>query len=204
MGRAKLRPGTVRSQPLLLADERGVALVEFALVLPLLLLLLLGMIDVGKAVNYWNDETHLANETARYAAVDNSPTKNADGTPTAQSLYGAILGQADTTELKNGGPSVSGGPSAGSGGETICIWFPNKTTLSAPNYYAVGQPVQVVLTAYYHWLSYIAGKAFLPDSKLRLTSTMRLEQAYKADGTDAYTTGPSTGPVITNGSGTCS
>ena len=88
---------------LLLADERGVALVEFALVLPLVLVLLLGMIDVGKAVNYWNDETHLANEAARFAAVDSSPTKNPDGTPTAKSLSAGILNQADTTELKNGG-----------------------------------------------------------------------------------------------------
>src|SRR2546423_11636397 len=58
------------------ADERGVALIEFALVLPMVLLLLLGMIDVGKAVNYWNDETHLANEASRAIAVNNSPDPN--------------------------------------------------------------------------------------------------------------------------------
>src|SRR5205823_4816497 len=110
MGRAKLRPGTVRSQPLLLADERGVALVEFALVLPLLLLLLLGMIDVGKAVNYWNDETHLANEAARYAAVNKNPGPQS-------TLNQSILNQADTTELKNGGTTSL------PAGETICIWF---------------------------------------------------------------------------------
>ena len=38
-------------------DESGQALVEFALVLPLLLLLVLGMVDFGKAYNYWNDVT---------------------------------------------------------------------------------------------------------------------------------------------------
>ncbi|MDP9308697.1 MAG: hypothetical protein M3P15_10385 [Actinomycetota bacterium] len=157
------------------------------------------MIDVGKAVNYWNDETHLANEAARYAAVNNSPTKNPDGTPTAKSLYSAILGQADTTELKNGGTTSI------PAGETICIWFPNKHSPIQPAVdFAPGQPVQVVLTTQYHWLSYLAGKALLPSSTLRATSTMRLEQTYKADGTDAYTTGINTGPVITNGSGTCS
>src|SRR5436190_2372517 len=97
------------------ADERGVALVEFALVLPLILLLMFGMIDFGKAFNYWNDETHLANEAARFAAVNSSPTKNPDGTPTAKSLNAAILGQADTGELKNGGTSSL--PK----GQTICI-----------------------------------------------------------------------------------
>ena len=47
------------------ASERGVALIEFALVLPFLLLVVFGMVDLGKAVNYWNDETHLANQAAR-------------------------------------------------------------------------------------------------------------------------------------------
>jgi len=196
MGRLTLRPEISRLRRLPLRDERGVALVEFALVLPLVLVLLLGMIDVGKAVNYWNDETHLANEAARYAAVDNSPTKNADGTPTAQSLNASILGQADTTELKNGGTTSI--PT----GQTICIWFPNKATLTSPNYYAVGQPVQVVVTTQYHWLGYLVGKGLLPSSTLKATSTMRLEQAYKANGTDAYTTGPATASK-TDGSGTC-
>src|SRR5438067_9074985 len=54
-------------------DERGVAVTEFALVLPLLLLLILGMIDFGKAINYWLDNTHLANEGARLAVVNNNP-----------------------------------------------------------------------------------------------------------------------------------
>ena len=71
MGRVTLRREIVRSRRLPLGDERGVALVEFALVLPLLLVLLLGMIDVGKAVNYWNDETHLANEAARFGHWSN-------------------------------------------------------------------------------------------------------------------------------------
>ena len=194
MGRGP-RLRTAGHRRLQLADETGVALVEFVLVLPLLLVLLLGMIDVGKAVNYWNDETHLANEAARFAAVDNSPTKNPDGTPTAKSLNAAILGQADTTELKNGGTTSL--PAA----ETICIWFPNKHTPVVAGDYAAGQPVQVVVTAQYHWLGYLVGKGLLPTSTLRATSTMRLEQSYRANGSDAYTTGPGAG--VADGSGTC-
>jgi Flp pilus assembly protein TadG len=198
MGRLTLRPEIFRLRRVPLRDERGVALVEFALVLPLVLVLLLGMIDVGKAVNYWNDETHLANEAARYAAVNSSPTKNPDGTPTAKSLNAAILGQADSAELKNGGTTSIQTP------QTICIWFPNKHTPVVADDYAAGQPVQVVVTAKYFWLGYLVGKGLLPSSTLRATSTMRLEQPYRADGTDAYTTGPSTNPSPpTNGSGTC-
>src|SRR6266566_9303773 len=81
-----------------LRNERGTALVEFALVLPLLLVLLLGMIDVGKAVNYWNDETHLANEAARYAAVNKNPGPQS-------TLNQSILNQTDSAELRSGGSS---------------------------------------------------------------------------------------------------
>ena len=54
-------------------DESGAALVEFALVLPLLLLLLFGLLDFGKAFNYWIDETHLANAGARFPHVPPAP-----------------------------------------------------------------------------------------------------------------------------------
>ena len=74
MGRRTQRWRIFDSRRRLASDERGVALVEFALVLPLILLLMLGMIDFGKAFNYWNDETHLANEAARQAVVDNCPS----------------------------------------------------------------------------------------------------------------------------------
>ena len=76
--------------------ERGAALVEFTLVLPLLLLLLLGMLEFGRVFNYWIDETHLANVAARFAAVDRNPGPG--GT-----LQESVQGQADTGELKNGG-----------------------------------------------------------------------------------------------------
>jgi len=111
-------------------------------------------------------------------------------------LNQSILNQADTTELKNGGTTSL------PAGETICIWFPNKATLPSPDYYALGQPVQVVVTAQYHWLGYLVGKGLLPSSTLRATSTMRLEQPYPANAaTNAYTTGPGAG--VADGSGTC-
>ena len=45
--------------PRLSHEERGVALVEFALVAPILLVLLFGMLDFGRVFNYWIDATHL-------------------------------------------------------------------------------------------------------------------------------------------------
>ena len=54
-------------------EERGVALVEFALVAPILLVILLGILDFGKAFNYWIDQTQLASAGARWAVVDAAP-----------------------------------------------------------------------------------------------------------------------------------
>ena len=151
-----------------LADQRGVALIEFALVLPMILLILLGMIDVGKAVNYWNDETHLANE-------------------------------ADSAELRNGGTGSVSSP-----GVQICIWFPNNTNSAddPARDHAIGDPVQVIVHAQYNWLAYLVGKGLPVHSDLSASSTMRLEQTYRANGSDAFTTGPASAPKQ-DASGTC-
>jgi len=172
--------------------ERGVALIEFALVLPMILLLLLGMIDVGKAVNYWNDETHLANEAARSAAVNKRivPTELINQT---------VKNEADSAELRNGGTGSVSAP-----GVQICIWFPNNTnSVDDPaRDHAIGDPVQVIVHAQYNWLAYLVGKGLPVHSDLSASSTMRLEQTYRANGSDAFTTGPASAPKQ-DASGTC-
>lgn len=49
---------------------RGQALVEFALILPILVLLLVGLFDVGRAVFAYNTVANAAREAARLAVVD--------------------------------------------------------------------------------------------------------------------------------------
>ena len=82
--RPRSRAGRIRG----LRSESGVAIVEFALVLPFLLLVLLAIIDFGRAINYWIDTTHLASEGARLAAVDRVP-------PGSPSLQDYIRNKAD-------------------------------------------------------------------------------------------------------------
>ena len=50
---------------------------EFALIAPLLFLLLFGIIDFGRALDYYNQVTQLAGQGARAAAVNRNP----DGSP---------------------------------------------------------------------------------------------------------------------------
>jgi Flp pilus assembly protein TadG len=140
-----------------LADQRGTALVEFAFVLPILLLLVIGMLHFGKAFNYWINETHLANEAARFAVVN----KNPGGVGTTLQQY--IQQQADTPELRNGGTSSV--PDA----MEVCITFPQGQ--------AVGDPVTVTVRTDYHWLPFLADKLDGTHVTVRGTATMRLEAA---------------------------
>ncbi|MFI7585166.1 TadE/TadG family type IV pilus assembly protein [Kocuria sp. M1N1S27] len=52
-------------------SERGAAAVEFALVVPILLALVLGIIEFGRAYNAQISLTHAARETARTMAINN-------------------------------------------------------------------------------------------------------------------------------------
>lgn len=138
-----------------LRNEDGAALVEFALVLPLLLVLLLGMVDVGKAYNYWIDETHLSHTGARWAAVNKNPGPGA-------TLQASIRAQSDTNELKNGGTASVADP------VQVCISFPNGTS-------GVGDPVKVTVSAGYNFLSFLTSQSGLTAKTIRGSSTMRLE-----------------------------
>lgn len=53
-----------------LSNERGQAMVEFALVLPLLLVLLCGILDFGYVLACKNELTHLAGGAARTGAIN--------------------------------------------------------------------------------------------------------------------------------------
>jgi Flp pilus assembly protein TadG len=137
-------------------DERGAALVEFALVLPLLLILVFGMLEFGKAFNYWIDTTHLANEGARWAVVNYNPG--------AGTLQEYVKGQANTVELRDGGTSsIPAGDEA-----EVCISFPNGSA-------NVGDPVHVTVTATYHWIPFVADRISSANVTISGSATMRLE-----------------------------
>ena len=53
-------------------SERGAVAVEFALVLPILLMCLVGIMEFGKAYNTQISLTHSAREAARYMVINNN------------------------------------------------------------------------------------------------------------------------------------
>lgn len=53
--------------------DRGQALVEFALIIPLFVLVVMGLFDVGRAVFNYNTVANAAREAARVAVVNQDP-----------------------------------------------------------------------------------------------------------------------------------
>ena len=51
----------------------GQTLVEFALVLPIFLLIVMGIFEFGRAITYWHDLNNTAQVAARYAVVNRYP-----------------------------------------------------------------------------------------------------------------------------------
>jgi hypothetical protein len=62
--------------------EDGVAMTEFALIVPVFMLIVVGILVFGRLFFYWIETNHVANETARWAVVDRNPYKTCVGSPT--------------------------------------------------------------------------------------------------------------------------
>jgi Flp pilus assembly protein TadG len=168
-----------------LHDTRGAALAELALVLPLLLLLLLGMLDFGKAFNQWMSGTHLANEGARLAAVNYCPAPSSDGSGNLTCDWSSIgcsasdanvclaqyIDNQATGELKNGRPSVSA-YSPTQNAARVCISYPNGAATQ------IGDPVTVRVQFNYKWLNYVSKRLSFGSTPISGSATMRLESKW--------------------------
>jgi Flp pilus assembly protein TadG len=85
------------SRPNWLRDHRGQGLVEFALVFPVLIILLVAIFDVGRLVFAYNDITNAARDGVRVAIVDQ----------TANVARTATIDQATSLGLTNSDVTVS-------------------------------------------------------------------------------------------------
>ncbi|MGH2915784.1 MAG: TadE/TadG family type IV pilus assembly protein [Solirubrobacteraceae bacterium] len=125
-------------------------LVEFAIVLPILILIILGIIYFGQYEDFSNQETQLASQAARFAAVDKNPSSSV-------SLQQYVESTAQP-ELRDGSNSVSP--------VKVYIYYPSGSLG------AVGDTVRAcaVTTLQFPFLSIASGT-------MAETSTMRVEQA---------------------------
>jgi Flp pilus assembly protein TadG len=142
--------------------DNGAAVVEFAVLVPLLLLIVFGILDFGRAMNYKNELTQVSNQVARYAAVNRSPIDGKPPFPSCGDLKTYFSGKSplhvDTPEIadmiKNGTLDITPGSK-------------------------VGQPVTIKFSTTFSFLPFIAGGTFgigKASSTLSGEATMRLEQ----------------------------
>jgi hypothetical protein len=165
-----------------LRGERGQALVEFVLILPVFLLLVFGMVEFGKAFNYWIDMTHLANEGARYAAVNRWPgcaAGDAGVCPAPNdTLIKYIKGRANSAELRDAKTT----PYIVAPNDKLCVAIAFPPPGSGLTAGAVGTPVRVTVKAGYTLpvvnglLGAIPGLSEIAKIHLAASSTMRLER----------------------------
>lgn len=141
--------------------QRGQALVEFALILPLFLMIVVGLIQFGVALNFWFDLQRLANQGARSAAVNCGAAENQCGSTTLVNYLGLRkAGNPDGQVLSAGNdPDVE-----------ICYVPPSPQPAGWEP--SSGDAVRVRLKERYR-LQAIVGLAKID---LAATATMRLEQ----------------------------
>lgn len=138
--------------------ERGQALVEFALIAPLFLLIVVGIIQFGIGLNYWLDLNRIANQGARWAVVGKYPGPPGPGCDGNAASAGCQTPNTLVAHLEN--QAVSGGLDP-----QVSICFPGNDG-------AVGEPVTVTAT---HEFNFLAIMDLAPIT-LRGKATMRVEQ----------------------------
>jgi Flp pilus assembly protein TadG len=93
-----------------LVDDRGAAVVEFAIIFPVLIILLFGMIDFGRAFFLRNNLVAAVREGARFAAVALAPpcSNTAPIVARTQQYMTNIGGASPTVTVANTGGCAAG------------------------------------------------------------------------------------------------
>lgn len=147
-------------------------MVEFALVLPILLILALGIVDFGRAINYWNDTNQIAADAARFAAVNRNPGDDL-ATPQTDFLLW-IRSQAETGELREGQTAVGPSESVTSPLKVCVLPVNGEGTLN------VGDPIKVTVDSNYNLIPFLSnlGEDTVGSIDIHGEAVMRLEQKY--------------------------
>jgi Flp pilus assembly protein TadG len=131
--------------------EDGVAMTEFALILPIFMVIVAGLLGFGRVFFYWIQANHVANETARWAIVDRNP-------------------YAPTTLQQHAANSSSVEFNSGSDQTTVCIQR-DGTSLN------LGDPLDVTVAKPFAFVPILG----IGKITIRASSTMRVERLGAVD-----------------------
>ncbi|WP_026556464.1 TadE/TadG family type IV pilus assembly protein [Arthrobacter sp. 35W] len=102
-------------------SERGAAAVEFALLLPVLLLLVIGIMEFGRAYNIQISASQAAREGARYAAVHYIDTGFTDAVAESTGLKAAPTLPSGTTAKATYKTSTNAAATKCASGNTVTV-----------------------------------------------------------------------------------
>jgi hypothetical protein len=160
-------------------------MVEFALIMPILLFLVLGIVDFGRAINYWNDVNQIAADGARYAAVNKNPGNDVTPTPIAD-FREWLRTQAETGELRDStaaGSTPADCPDAPTARADSCsssITSKLKVCVESPTSepLTIGHPVRIRVESSYNLIPFLGQKTSFGSVAIKGSAVMRLEQNY--------------------------
>ena len=121
----------------LLTGERGTALLETALTLPLLLLVSVGIFEFGRAYQTWQVLTNAAREGARIAVLPNPVPGAVEARVRAYMQAGQLSNAATATVIVNPAATIS----IGTGTATASL-----VTVNYPFQFMVLQPVASLIS----------------------------------------------------------
>ena len=129
---------------------------EFALVVPLFVVIIVGLLGFGRVLFYWIETNHLASETARWAVVDRNP------------FVGETLQQhaqrSATTEFADD--------------VAVCIDFPGTSFANV----TIGDPVRVRVQKPFSFIPLLGVSSIL----IRGSAVMRVERIANRQDPTAY------------------
>lgn len=142
--------------------QRGAALVEFAIVVPLLVLLLFGIVEFGWVLAQFNEVRHAAQEGARWGAVSR-PDVDGSGAPGNSDL---VSRACDAANLPSGSTlSVTAATGGGAKGDTATVTVSaNIASLTGLNFITVFLPSTLANTATFRLEQPAAWSALGPTS----------------------------------------
>ena len=133
------------------ARRRGAATVEFAVIIPVLLLFILGIIEIGRLVMVAQIDTNAAREAARYAAQGGASTATIDTYTrnylTAAGINGAAAGTGSAVTITV--ESQANG-----------TW----TTTTDPSTLPAGTPIRVTVSSNFNQQSWLPSRFFVGNN----------------------------------------
>jgi Flp pilus assembly protein TadG len=134
-----------------LGGQRGAALIEMALTLPLLLLVSVSIFEFGRAFQTWEVLTNAAREGARVAVLPNSTTAGAEDRARTYLNAGALNGGSATVTVTATTIPVGGGAEASA--KLVTVNYPFTFMVLQPvaslivNGTALGTPITMSASA---------------------------------------------------------